>query len=125
MICMYLENATAQEVFDKVATHLLAQMERAADDIDGICQYRVGALSCAAGCLIPDEEYDKDLVEGEGWIGLADNGIVPKNHLHLIGRLQVLHDVHLPHSWKKQLEILAEYEGLDAFQRLPITKESP
>ena len=128
MICTYLENATRQQVFDKVATHLLTQMEQAVGDIGGSCQYRAGKLSCAGGCLIPDEEHDEDLVEQKDWTQLVRESVVPRNHMHLIVRLQRIHDRQNTRSWKEQLKILAESEGLefgDALQQLPITKESP
>jgi hypothetical protein len=49
------------ELFEKVATHLLAQNKRAANERG--CQYRVEGLRCAVGCLISDENYSK-LIEG-------------------------------------------------------------
>jgi len=137
MICAYLKNATAQQVFDIVATHLLTQMERAVIGKKGVsacqyrggkCQYRAGKLSCAGGCLIPDEEYDKNLLENKDWGQLVRASIVPKNYSWLIVRLQLLHDNYLPPLWKERLKMLAEREGLefgDALQQLPITKESP
>ena len=55
---------TAQEVFNKVATHLFTQNEPAYTVHEG-CRYRLTVLgkklSCAAGCLIPDEVYSGDL----------------------------------------------------------------
>lgn len=55
---------TNQEIFDKVATHLLSQGKRSA--LGGVgCAYRGdGGLQCAIGCLIPDELYRYEL---EGW----------------------------------------------------------
>lgn len=51
-----------QETFDTVARHLFKQGRRAVKgDPDGrsMCMYRApDGSSCAAGCLIPDEEYD-------------------------------------------------------------------
>lgn len=50
---------TCQEVFDKVATHLFAQGERATDKTNRFCVYRsANGNQCAVGCLIPDDEYD-------------------------------------------------------------------
>lgn len=126
MICMYLENATEQEVFDKVATHLLTQMKKATAQT-GVCVYKAGELSCAAGCLIPDEEYD-DVVENKNWGQLVRDCIVPRNHMGLIKILQRIHDSSVPSLWKELLKILAEREGLEfgnQLQQLPVTEESP
>ncbi len=46
---------TKQEIFDKVATHLLTQNEKALNSVGG-CVYRTDkGLKCAVGCLIPVE----------------------------------------------------------------------
>jgi hypothetical protein len=48
---------TRQELFDKVAAALIAQGKPSLDP-GGMCQYRgLEGLACAAGHLIPDEEY--------------------------------------------------------------------
>ena len=52
------------EIFDTVSKHLLKQNERAGNN--GACAYRtvsiVGTpLSCAVGCLIPDDVYHEDM----------------------------------------------------------------
>lgn len=48
---------TDQEIFDTVARHLLKQ-GRPASKRDGACFYRTDdGLKCAAGVLIPDEDY--------------------------------------------------------------------
>ncbi|MGV8863237.1 MAG: hypothetical protein ACOH2T_18985 [Pseudomonas sp.] len=103
-----LPEATAQQIFDQVATHLLTQMERSADK-EGNCTYR-GAFSegtplmCAAGCLIADEEYRPDMDgDGTSWGNLAREGLVPNNHSLLINSLQVIHDNYDPEDWFVQL----------------------
>jgi hypothetical protein len=63
---------TKQEIFDRVWNHLNAQGRAAAKQTplgQGACQYRAKledgtVLSCAVGCLIPDELYDEKL-EGQ------------------------------------------------------------
>jgi hypothetical protein len=52
---------TDQQTFDFVVTHLRKQNQPAVDPIGGNCMYRYESLSCAAGCLIPDELYTPDL----------------------------------------------------------------
>lgn len=89
-----LEQATAQEVFDQVALHLLTQGERSINE-EGNCAYRGRmGLKCAGGCLIGDDEYDERM-ENKSWNSgrMAEFG-VPKAHKQLILSLQVIHDNH-------------------------------
>lgn len=57
---------TAQEIFNKVALHLVTQNVKAID-IYGACKYldRRAGRKCAIGCLIPDghpaQAYDGDV----------------------------------------------------------------
>jgi len=52
---------TNQEVFDKVATHLLTQGKQSVN-AGGTCLYRgPGGTSCAVGCLIPDKVYREEM----------------------------------------------------------------
>lgn len=61
--------AEAQEIFNKVATHLLTQGKRSVAS-DGSCMYRgPEGTKCAIGCLIEDDEYHP-LLEGKGAYGL-------------------------------------------------------
>lgn len=57
-----LHEATAQQVFTQVATHLLTQKERSFvidDRGEELCAYRGdNGLKCAAGCLISNDEYN-------------------------------------------------------------------
>ncbi len=49
---------TNQEIFDKVAAHLIKQ-GGPARDADHECMYRApNGYMCAVGCLIPDSAYD-------------------------------------------------------------------
>lgn len=119
---------TKQEVFDKVATHLLTQKKRSYDN--GACVYRAkdGSM-CAAGCLIPDEEYTPDL---EGWhvtACYADHGYFkatpPRPEFvklfegwdeDVVAFLRVLQDVHdniLVKDWASHLEVAAKNHGLN------------
>lgn len=109
---------TKQEVFTKVATHLLTQGAKAMDE-RGACQYHApDGKKCAAGCLIRDDYYSTRL---EGYIlgalnGIVDNALlqsgVPQDALPLVARLQDLHDNSLPVEWKHWLEVVAEDFGL-------------
>lgn len=113
-----LPQATEQEVFSQVATHLLTQNERSilhdrttllGDSAS--CMYRAGALKCAAGCLIGDDEYKIEMEETT-WDMLVIRRVVPKDHACLIGELQSIHDSFPACDWIKELEILAESRGL-------------
>jgi len=87
---------TDQEVFDRVARHLLTQGERAYDNVRGVCMYRKGCLKCAIGCLIPDDKYSTEL-EGLG----VDNERVREalkgitESWDLLGAIQDVHDIRI------------------------------
>lgn len=108
-----LPEATAQEVFDQVATHLLTQKKKSIEN--GACRYRVvddgNTLMCAAGCLIGSHEY-KESFERHNWDSLVSTSRVPKNHEILINRLQSIHDGNKPSMWYSRLKKLAETHDL-------------
>lgn len=107
--------AQAQEVFDQVITHLLTQNEQSLDVRSGGCFYRgPRGLKCAVGCLIADEEYDREW-EGQGWRHLSSAGKVPLAHERLISALQSVHDHLTPGLWRQSLKQVADVFGL----RLP------
>lgn len=94
----------AQEIFDTVVNHLRTQNTRAVTMIDGEeqCQYRAvdeaGCVTkCAAGCLIPDEDYTTEFegksvcqgtTVGEYFLRKYDN----LRAIHLLRDLQRIHD---------------------------------
>ena len=108
-----LKDATEQEVFDQVATHVLKQ--NAQSCAGARCAYRGdGGLKCAAGCLIADDEYSREWDENFiGWPQLVKEGIVPKLHDALVGRLQQMHDSYDPEHWKDILANVADYFKLN------------
>lgn len=107
-----LNDATAQQVFDQVAKHLLTQGEQALNT-NGLCVYRAGDKKCAVGCLIADEEY-KPSMESNDWEALIEDGTVPiKRHKELICSLQIIHDYNHPSTWKENLESVAKTYGLE------------
>ena len=108
-----LKDATEQEVFDQVATHLLKQNEQSCRGT--MCAYRGdGGLKCAAGCLIGDDEYSREWDENFiGWPKLVTKGIVPHLHGALVGRLQQIHDIYAPEQWKAELANVADYFKLN------------
>jgi hypothetical protein len=121
-----LAQASAQEVFDQVATHLLTQKERSYQEREDSkeaskCYYRYNGLKCAAGCLIADDEYSfaMDLPDaqtglGTGWFDLEIKGVIPRTqHSGLIADLQDLHDHELVGFWESKLQELAVAHSLD------------
>jgi hypothetical protein len=110
-----LPQATAQEVFDQVARHLLTQNEKAyASNDGGKCFYRLGMLKCAAGCLIADNEYRQQFETLGEWRNLVDDGLVPDTHEGLISHLQNVHDYYAPVEWREALRGFAKYNELSA-----------
>lgn len=121
---------TQQEVFTKVATHMLTQRKRATDTGPGWespCRYRTDSgLMCAVGCLVPDAVYDHSM-EGQilpGVIDLAYEGSLPgplaefvktdlEPHLGLLRTLQQIHDSEPAGDWRYQLQMAAELYRLD------------
>jgi hypothetical protein len=101
-----LAEATAQEVFDQVAKHLLEQGKRSSrsiEDGDEFCLYRgPEGTMCAAGYLISDNEYEDDM-EGRGWRNLVNNGYASDAHIDMIDCLQCIHDKKAPSTWREEL----------------------
>lgn len=118
-----LKDATAQQVFDQVATHLLTQNKKSMNPGDvTACLYRsTEGLKCAAGCLIGDDEYTPEMDKGgvvgsikvgTGWGRLIERGLVPDVHAELITSLQSLHDATVPEQWPTRLSSFAQRRGL-------------
>lgn len=116
-----------QEIFDKVATHLLTQGKQSRlnpEDTRGICAYRSkDGSKCAAGCLIPDDVYDPRM-EGNlittliGGVWLGDellNFDLPSffgKHAGFIRSLQMTHDAFMPPDWFDELVATAGANNL-------------
>lgn len=93
---------STQEIFDKVVTHLRKQGGKARD-YEGVCMYRTKTgLKCAAGCLIPDEEYDPRM-EGKtsNRVQFFQNTFNYEER-GLIERLQNIHDSRDVASWEEE-----------------------
>lgn len=104
-----LDKATTQQVFDQVATHLLKQRKVCRDNkhpnkLDNTCLYKsVEGLSCAAGCLMTDEEY-KPSMENKIFVDLFPRC----KHNALIAALQNLHDFMSAAFWRDGLKDIAK-----------------
>lgn len=107
-----LPAATAQEVYDQIKTHLLTQKVKAYDSWRVLCFYHLGDLKCAAGCLIADEEYRKDM-EHNSWTALVKSGLAPDTHKSLIRVLQSVHDEYDFEKWHEKLRRVAKTYGLN------------
>lgn len=106
-----LPEATAQEVYNQVKTHLLSQKQKSIDG-DG-CVYRgPGGLKCGAGILIGDDEYIHDMEENT-WDLLVAKGVVPDTHQGLIRSLQLVHDMCPVEDWVSKLKSVAVRYNLE------------
>jgi hypothetical protein len=82
---------TKSDVFYFVIAHLRAQGVQAKNEI-GSCSYRTPeGLKCAAGCLIPDDEYNPEF-EGSSWATIASHFPQYEEYRDMITDLQLLHD---------------------------------
>lgn len=108
---------TKQQTFDKVVKHLRKQRKKAkcsSKFLKGTCAYRTkSGLTCAAGCLIPNELYDKEF-EGQG-VGSESLSILFENLGHdidLVSDLQIVHDHHSVKKWEERFKLVAEKHQL-------------
>ena len=109
---------TLQETFDIVAKHLLTQNKKSEALMNKYseasvlgCAYRgLHGLKCAAGILIPDDQYDPRF-EGRDIINVHEQSL--KNFPHnisLVRRLQLVHDNYDPERWGEELrEVAADF----------------
>ena len=80
----------------------------------GTCAYRGDDnLKCAAGCLMSDDEYQRDWDDHPtGWPVLIGRGAVNANNAMFISVLQELHDGSKPEEWRGRLISLASSRAL-------------
>lgn len=109
---------TNQEIFDKVAEHLLVQNEQAYDETSQKCCYRDDhGRKCAVGCLIPDSLYSS-IVEGTpvkevlpAWPDMLPG--CDWSACGFLGVLQRIHDCEPPVYWPDSLRAAARAWNLD------------
>lgn len=112
-----LPTASAQEVFEQAAKHLLKQNDRSMDVRGSGCAYRGrGGLACAAGALLSNADAATLTPHQNGlaWDDLIESGAAPDAHRSLIRRLQRLHDGFYPADWRSMLRALARDYELDS-----------
>ena len=111
-----------QEMFNKVATHLLTQNCQSqrpstlGKHQDIVCAYRgEEGRKCAIGVLIPDEVYDPAM-EALSVLMLTERfpslGFM-KGHIHFLDRLQRIHDQYEVGQWPDLLTEAGQERGLD------------
>lgn len=85
---------TRQETFNTVVAHLRQQGRQAVNSGGRQCQYRgEDGLKCAAGCLIPDEDYRKDF-EGRGVMTNTEIATLIRRLGHDVELVSSLQDIH-------------------------------
>lgn len=128
-----MDKSYLQELFDRVADHLLKQGERSCvDEVahgDELpkpqCRYRgPNGLKCAVGALITDEAYSPDIEGGAANRGdvrdaLLASGVRLDNYeedgdvIALLAGVQYVHDGREPDQWREALYLAASDFGLD------------
>lgn len=110
---------TNQEIFDKVATHLLKQGKKSVSP-GGECKYRgPDGTSCAVGCLITDESYSEGLENQRATSWDVQTALkaslrreLNSTDIGLLDYLQTVHDSYEPSDWRLRLGTLAENRNL-------------
>lgn len=103
-----LDSSEPQAVFDFIYNHLKTQCA-VSEDKSGSCVYRgPNGLKCAAGCLIADDEYTRN-IEHQSWSDVADYYKI-RNHEYMISKFQGIHDGHDYPSgpWVNSVKSLAQ-----------------
>jgi hypothetical protein len=105
---------TNQQIFNRVAKHLLEQNEKSFDPETDSCVYRSpDGLMCAAGCLIPPHVLVPENVYFEQLpSAVHEESGVAQQSLDLVGRLQNVHDEWPVNKWRIGLAEVADDFGL-------------
>ena len=104
---------TKQEIFDRVARHLLTQKKHAM--VNDACVYRTpDGLKCAIGCLIPNELYTPEI---EGYSATKCQVVhvllkVGISCIAFLNELQIVHDTYDVDDWAPQLRRVAVKQKL-------------
>lgn len=109
---------TKQQIFDKVSVALLMQGKKSVNAVNDACMYRGdGGTKCAAGHLIDDRNYHRDIENAtvhahSVLLALKCSG-VSRKHLTLVSGLQNIHDNYDVAEWKARLFAVAFVYDLD------------
>lgn len=109
-----------QEIFDRVAAHLLTQNSKATDEAGRECMYRApDGRKCAVGCLIDDKFYTADLEsrtvswpEVQDALELSMGCRMSQVTYKMLADLQRLHDGAPVERWARKLEVIANEHRL-------------
>ncbi len=107
-------SVTKQETFDTVVRGILSQGGPAVDG--NVCRYRTGGRKCAAGWLIPDDEYTTELEGPIAYVAGSLYEIICVRHGHdfdLVRALQRAHD-HSVHSPSVDADFLVRFRAAAA-----------
>ncbi len=116
---------TNQKTFNKVVRFLYKQKEQSVDTDGSFCMYRgENGRRCAAGCLIPNKLYNKEM-EGTGceyeknevYKVLVKLGYEPD----FVRKLQLVHDGSNPPEWHSGFQSVAYEYGLTWPKDVPTT----
>jgi hypothetical protein len=114
-----MQKLNNQQIFNKVAKHLLKQNKQSLLAFGSVCAYKnPDGLKCAIGCLIPNQLYSPGMEEKsirqifKNSYGLQ--ALFKDESLDLLETLQNLHDMDKPNRWESGLRIIAKDYGLDA-----------
>lgn len=110
-----MKEVSAQEIFNKIVTHLRKQGKPAMEKPYGTCFYRTAeGLQCAVGCLIPDSVYSPKMeyTAASGMIPLYPelSNLIP--HIDLLEDMQNVHDIRSPDAWEGYWKEIAQIHGL-------------
>lgn len=111
-----------QEIFDKVATHLLKQNAKSIDPAlssneKQTCAYRgQNGMMCAVGCLIPDDRYSRNMEGKVVWASVIMNvlrDVHGEMQSGLLEALQSCHDSKDVDAWRGELGMIAHNYNLN------------
>ena len=103
----------AQQTFDTIVNHLRKQGGKSVVYVCKVytyCAYRgAEGRKCAAGCLIPDSIYTKNM-EGFSFCAIIDmneNLYYLRPFTNMIGELQSMHDAFDVTEWEDEMKAIA------------------
>lgn len=121
---MTMTKEQQQEIFDRVAVHLLTQNKKSERPVSAQCLYRGPFdLKCAIGALIKDEVYSHDLEGHRANIftvrkALKRSGVPvdveSEEDAKFLTDLQDIHDLWEVTMWPRMLRETAQMYGLNA-----------
>jgi hypothetical protein len=111
---------TKQEIFTRVADHLLTQFDKSISSDSLFCAYRApDGKKCAIGCLITDAAYSPELEGALVWRSAVRNALLlsgvrdaDTSIMQMLVELQTLHDCTEPQRWIEGLDKICKTHEL-------------